>query len=158
MRFVFLLCLLQCGVTLAENGTGKRAEFLEKLIPILYLEADETSADPRIYKEHQNWTEWLEQTGELPPDFDALPASAELPDPLMIRENGREIPMTTNDQWQRKRAWMREQLQHWVYGSMPPPPGNVRPTVRSTRRDGRTTIQEIELTFGAETTRASTYA
>jgi cephalosporin-C deacetylase-like acetyl esterase len=145
-----LLSLLQGGVVRAQSDTGKRAAFLEKLIPILHLEADEISADPRISTEHQSWTEWQKQTGELPPDFDLLPACADLPDPLMIREKGREIQITNHAQWQRKRAWMREQLQHWLYGSMPPAPGNVRGTVASTRRDNRTTIQEVELAFGPE--------
>lgn len=145
-----LLSLLQGGVVLAQSETGKRAEFLDRLIPILHLEADEISADPRISTEHKSWTEWLKQTGELPPDFDRLPACAGLPDPLTMRENGREIQITDRVQWQRQRTWIREQLQHWVYGSMPPAPGNVRGTVLSTRKDNRTTIQEVELAFGPQ--------
>ena len=145
-----LLCLLQAGAAVAQSDTRKRAEFLEKLIPLLRLEADEISSDPRISEEYQSWTEWLKKTGELPPDFDALPASAELPDPLILREDGREIPITDPAQWQRQRAWMRKQLEHWIYGSMPPAPGNVQGKILSSRRDHRTTIQQVELAFGPE--------
>ena len=99
---VLLLSLLQGDVVLAQSDTGKRAEFLDRLIPILYLEADEISADPRISMEYKSWTQWLKQTGELPPDFDRLPAFAGLPDPLTIRENGREIPIKAEDFWNRK--------------------------------------------------------
>jgi len=145
---ISLFCFIQLEKVFSQTSIEKRKEFLRKLIPLLTLEEDERGADSRITIEYQNWKEWLEKSGELPPDFDSMPSNAELPDPLVIEENGREIPITTIEQLNRKREFMKEQLQHWIYGRMPPPPGNVRGKILKAVRDGKTTIQDIELEFG----------
>jgi hypothetical protein len=36
----------------------------------------------RLLPECEPWEEWLRASGELPPDFDALPSQPALPDPL----------------------------------------------------------------------------
>ena len=146
--FILLLIFTRSEKSHPQTDIEKRKEFLNKLIPLLTLENDEKGADPRIDIEYQNWKEWLEKTGELPPDFDAMPSNAELPDPLVISENGKEIPITTKEQWNEKREYIKEQLQHWIYGKMPPSPGNVRGNILKMERDGKTTIQDIELEFG----------
>jgi len=145
---VLLFCFIQLEKVFSQTSFEKRKEFLRKLIPLLALEEDERGADFRITIEYQNWKGWLEKSGELPPDFDAMPSNAELPDPLVIEENGRKIPITTMEQLNRKREFVKEQLQHWIYGEMPPPPGNVKGKVLKAVRDGKTTIQDIELEFG----------
>ena len=43
----------------------------------------------------RTWEDWLRRTGELPPDFDAMPSIPDLPDPLVLREDGRTVPVTT---------------------------------------------------------------
>lgn len=57
----------------------------------------------RILPESNEWEEWLENTGELPPDFDSLPSHPEPPNPLIRYENGKEIPVKTLDEWARYR-------------------------------------------------------
>lgn len=65
------------------------------------------------------WNEWQKKTGELPPDFDALPRSNALPDPLRFAD-GR--PVRTAAEWQARRAEIRSLLEKWDIGSLPPKP------------------------------------
>jgi hypothetical protein len=44
----------------------------------------------RILPPSEQWEKWLDQTGELPPDFDAMASIPDLPDPLRFQD-GREI-------------------------------------------------------------------
>ena len=81
---VLTLCFTQWECVLSQANTEKRKEYLRKLVPLLAIDKDERGADPRISLEYQNWKEWLEKTGELPPDFDSIPGNAALPDPLVI--------------------------------------------------------------------------
>src|SRR5207302_4089772 len=80
----------------------------------------------RINATDATWEDWQRRTGELPPDFAAMPSIPELPDPLVMRENGRSIPVRTPADWNRQRQWMRGQFEQWVFGKMPPAPGNLR--------------------------------
>ena len=77
-----------------QQSIERRKEFLRRLIPLLALERDEDRSDPRIWMEHQSWKEWQETTGELPPDFATMPANADLPDPLVMEADGKEIPIS----------------------------------------------------------------
>lgn len=132
----------------SQDNIEKRKEYLSKLIPVLHLEKDDIAADPRISIEHRNWKEWLEKSGELPPDFDVMPSCAELPDPMEIEKNGKTVQITSLQQWEKKKEIMKDQFQQWFYGKMPPPPDNVRANILSDKKDGRVTIQDIELEFG----------
>ncbi|MBL7043921.1 MAG: acetylxylan esterase, partial [Pirellulaceae bacterium] len=143
-----IVSLAQQQAALGQQSLERRKEFLKRLIPLLTLERDEDGSDPRIWMERQSWKEWLETTGELPPDFDTMPADADLPNPLVVEKNGKEIPITTNEQWTKQRELLRGHIQHWLYGSMPPAPGNVRGTMLNSTKDGKTTVNEIELAFG----------
>ena len=145
-------CFLIIAVNFSFSGDNieKRKEYLNKLIPLLNLENDDFRADPRIYIEYKNWKEWIEKSGELPPDFDSMPADAELPDPMVIEENEKEVPITTLEQWRKKRDFIKYHLQHWIYGIMPPAPGNVRAKVLKTVKEEKVVIQDIELEFGPE--------
>ena len=153
VRHFFLLVGL--AFTLLSTADGqesgeKRRQFLKRLIPLLSLERDDRGADKQIWMEHRSWKEWQEKTGELPPDFDALPASADLPDPLILREDGKEVPVTTPEQWDRQREFFKYHLQRWVYGTMPPPPGNVRAKTLKTVREGTSTVRSVLLEFGPD--------
>ena len=59
------------------------------------LHPSRTPANGRINAHDRTWEDWLKRTGELPPDFDAMPSIPELPDPLLLREDGRAVPVTT---------------------------------------------------------------
>ena len=147
---LFILIITQYSGVFSQADIEKRKEYLNKLIPLLNLENDDVRADPRIYIEYQNWKEWIEKSGELPPDFDSMPANAELPNPLIIEEDGKEIPVTTIEQWNKKRGFLKYHLQHWIYGTTPPPPGNVRGKILKTEKKDKVTVQHIELEFGPD--------
>jgi dienelactone hydrolase len=71
------------------------------------------------------WSHWQQRTGELPPDFASMPDIPLLPDPLVWAEGKTAIQITKPQDWLRKKAWIREQYQHWVTGTFPPPPTNL---------------------------------
>lgn len=140
---LMLLCLrtpaaaqsASAGRSAADN-TGKRRAFLTQLLEML-------PADPE-------WNEWLQRTGELPPDFDALPTMMDLPDPLQLEEQGKQVRITTKEQWARKRVILRELFEHYVTGSFPPPPKNVEAQVLNESTNGEITIRDVLLSFGPQ--------
>ena len=144
--------LLACIVTAAsltirgQTATDSRRQTLEELLRI--LRPSRPPANGRINAVDRTWEEWVRRTGELPPDFDAMPSIPALPDPLLLRENGRTVPVTTPESWVRQRQVLRAQVEHWMFGRMPPPPGNLHATVTASRREGGATVREVRLAFG----------
>src|SRR5690606_10134871 len=53
------------------------------------------------------WTSWVNRSGELPPDFHKMPSIPFLPDPMIIDEGGKNIPVRTLEQWEEKREWLK---------------------------------------------------
>ena len=66
------------------------------------------------------WNNWQQQTGELPPDFDLLPRSNLLPDPLRFFD-GRPVKNTTAD-WEARRAEILGLFEKYMTGTFPPKP------------------------------------
>lgn len=104
----------------------------------------------RINVTDKTWEAWQQRTGELPPDFAALPSEPEIPDPLMLVEQGRRSRITTSAQWEKQRARIREQFEHWVFGKSPPAPTNLRAVVTGTRREGDVEVRDVRLEFGPD--------
>jgi dienelactone hydrolase len=96
----------------------------------------------------RTFSDWLERTGELPPDFEQMPSLPFLPDPLIIDEGSQNIPVRTMAQWQAKREWMKQQLQHYITGTFPPPPDNLKAQILNEKKDGEVRLQRVELSFG----------
>ena len=92
----------------------------------------------------------MKRTGELPPDFESMQSIAALPDPLLLNENGRRIPVTNQALWNRQKQWIRSQTEQWVFGKMPPRPDNLRAVVTGTQQEGTTTVRDVRLEFGPE--------
>ncbi len=90
----------------------------------------------------KSWENWLKRTGELPPDFDALPSTPFLVDPL----EGVQTP----EQWKQKRRQIRAQYEQWVFGKLPPQPDNLRSVITGTETDGKLTIRNVRLEFGPD--------
>lgn len=80
--------------------------------------------------------------------IDKLPAIPFLPDPLVLDEGGKNIPVRSGAQWQQKRAEIRERYQHWVSGSVPPPPRNMQVKVVSEKIENKVKVRTVELYFG----------
>lgn len=132
----------------AQDRTHQRRAdlqlLLERLLP------SRPPADGRMNARDETWEEWVQRTGELPPDFDALPSNAHLPDPLLLQEEGKTVPIETMKQWERQKEWIREQVEHWVFGTMPPAPDNLRVATSSERREEEITVRDVLLEFGPE--------
>lgn len=145
-----LWCVLVIAtVTVTAHGqspTDSRRQTRDELLRM--LQPSRTPATGRINAYDRTWEDWLRRTGELPPDFDALPSVPELPDPLVLRENGRAVSVTTPASWARQRTALREQVEHWIFGRMPPQPANLQATVTASRREGGATVREVRLAFG----------
>jgi cephalosporin-C deacetylase-like acetyl esterase len=96
------------------------------------------------------WIDWLERTGELPPDFDELSTIALLPDPLIIVKGDDKTPVTTTEQWEEQKKWIKEQAQKWILGTLPPPPDNLIYKVIEEQKSDDVTRQLVELRFGPD--------
>lgn len=81
------------------------------------------------------------------PDVGSLPDQKNLPD-VMVMNDGTRV--TTKEQWARRREEIKDLLQRYEYGHLPPPPGNVRAEKlqEAPVLDGKAAYQRIKLTFG----------
>jgi dienelactone hydrolase len=119
----------------------KRAAVLQHLLEIY--------RDPEDDKVHEVpiWEEWLARSGELPPDFDALPSHASLPD-LLTFFNG--SPVNSPDQWPARRAEMLELLQYFQLGSWPEHPAWAAHLVeREEYENPGCTVHRVDLLLAA---------
>ena len=126
-------------------------ELILKVLPPDQLNENSIFDDRgRVSFYDRTFTDWMERTGELPPDFDNMPSLPFLPDPLIADEGGRNIPVKTLEQWHEKREWMKGQLQHYITGTFPPPPDNLKYRILKEKQDGKVRLQQVELSFGPE--------
>ena len=91
-----------------------RKQELDDLLKI--LPPTNTRITGRISAKDKSWEDWVRRTGELPPDFDAMPSVPELPEPRL----------STREEWPRERQRIRALFEQWFYGKMPPAPDNLR--------------------------------
>jgi dienelactone hydrolase len=131
-----------------QSSSESRRQFRDELLRL--LQPSRQPANGRINAYDRTWEDWVKRTGELPPDFDALPSIPDLPDPLLLHEDGRATPVTTPALWARQRQALRAQVEQWIFGKMPPAPGNVRAEVTATHRAGGATVREVRLAFGPD--------
>ncbi len=136
----------------AEKDSASRKANLNLILKVLppdQLNEDKPFDDRgRVSFTDRTFSDWLERTGELPPDFGQMPSLPFLPDPLILDEGGRNIPVKTMIQWQEKREWMKQQLQHYITGTFPPPPDNLTAEILDEKKDGEVLLQRVELSFG----------
>jgi dienelactone hydrolase len=91
------------------------------------------------------WSAWQKASGELPPDFDALPRSNLLPDPLRALD-GREV--RTPAEWPARRAELRELFEKYVTGTFPPRPAIARAVILGETRGEGYVTRSLRLEFG----------
>jgi len=123
-----------------------RRATLEELQQILL--PSQRPANGRINAQDKNWEDWVRRTANCRLTSTAMPSVAELPDPLMLDDGGRRITCHDARAVARKKRWIREQVERWVFGSMPPAPDNLRATVKGSRREGTVTVRDVLLEFG----------
>jgi pimeloyl-ACP methyl ester carboxylesterase len=88
---------------------------------------------------------WLKKTGELPPDFGALPRVNSLPDPLRFFD-GR--PVRSLKDWPARRAEIWQLSQRYVLGRFPPRPKIDHVVVLDETRHEGYTLRNVRLEFG----------
>ena len=125
--------------------SAKQKVILEKILNL--IPPDVTSNGPLSFLD-ETFKDWLKRTGELPPDFDSMPSIPFLPDPLVIDEGGKNIPVKTMAQLKVKRDWMKKQLEYYITGTCPPVPDNLKAEILSEKKEGQTIVKMIELSFG----------
>ena len=148
---ILLLLATAAGLVPAaaqDASTERRKRDLDHLLKVLL--PSRTPATGRINAHDKTWEEWIRRTGALPPDFDSMPSHSEIPDPLLLYENGRTRPVKTAADWERQKKWLREQVSKYMFGYMPLAPGNVRGVVTGTEKEGDVTIRHVRLEFGPE--------
>ena len=128
---------------------ARRERYLEQLRRLVKPDADESLSLPRLSTVDECWTDWLDRTGELPPDFDRLPATATLPDPLSRRTDDGLVEITDEPTWERQRTRLKNELQYWLYGELPPAPDDVDATTLATHAGDDATVRDVRLTFGS---------
>ncbi len=129
------------ATAVAMDAMDKRREILQALLKILPHRQPQFD-EGRINAYDKSWEDWLQRTGELPPDFDAMPSQPFLADLLE--------GVRTPERWQQKRQQIRAQYEQWVVGKMPPPPDNLRGVITGTETDGKLTIRNVRLEFGPD--------
>ncbi len=112
---------------------ARRREYLDKLLKIL----------PPV----PAFNEWLQKTGELPPDFDALPRNNALPDPFRFFD-GR--PVKTKDDWQARRKEIGDLYQRYQLGTFPPRPRINRVVLLDETHGKGYLIRNVRLEFGPD--------
>jgi hypothetical protein len=125
-----------------QDDEKKRKAYLED---ILRLQDKPTSLDSFVNHRDKSWIDWQKRTGELPPDFDALPSIPFLPDLLTLDEGGKNIPITNSTQWKEQREYFEKQVKHIISGTFPPAPGNVVSRLLEQRIENGVKIELIEL-------------
>ena len=132
---VVLMTALLSPLGYAQDNDAKRRETLEQL--------------RRVLAGSPEWEAWLEKSGELPPDFEAMPSIPLLPDPLLWNEGtAEEKPLQSPAEWPARRAELLQQFQHWILGTVPQRPDNIRAEVLSEIEEAGATVREVQLHFG----------
>lgn len=102
----------------------------------------------RISVQDSTYADWLKRTGELPPDFESMPSTPLLPEPLVLTKNGKDIPITTKEQWKEKCEWIKSEYQHWISGYAPPAPKDIKVEILSDKTERKARVQMLRLKFG----------
>ena len=143
---ILLSCMGAIRVS-AQDDAAKRKQYLEDILRINTPQFFKGNTR-RVSALDSTWQDWLRRTGELPPDFSKMRSMPFLPDPLVLYKNGKDIPITTKEQWLEKREWIKAEYARWVSGVAPPAPPTFDTEVLSEREESGTRIRMIVLKFG----------
>ena len=130
-----------------QDDTTQRKQYLEELI---LLQEKPSNVDSFVSYHDSTWVDWVERTGELPPDYEALPSIPFLPDPLIADQGRSNVPITSLEQWDKQRAYFADQVKHLFSGTFPPAPGDLKSRVLKERTENGVKIQLIELNFNED--------
>ena len=141
-----LFSLMVC----AQPSKEKQEQYLHESLQINISKDHRHAISRRVSLQDSTWLDWQKSTGELPPDFSQMPSVPFLPEPLETTKNGKVYPIQSKTEWQQKREEIKREFQHWISGTIPPPPQNIESRILSDRNEDGTRIQIIELRFGPD--------
>lgn len=131
-----------------QDPKQRQALYLEQ---ITQLQRNVRDNAPPVTFQDGSWTAWQRRTGEMPPDFAALPSIPFLPNPLLLDQGTNNIPITTLDQWNKKKDWIKKGIQHWLTGRFPEQPLNLIAEILEEQEDADGVLQKmIALKFGPD--------
>jgi pimeloyl-ACP methyl ester carboxylesterase len=138
LQTIFFCAAAPCQTAPPDQATKKmsaqeRQQYLERLQGIL-------PADP-------SFNAWLKKTGELPPDFDALPRVNSLPDPLKFFDGH---PVNSAKDWPARRAEIWQLSQKYVLGTLPPKPRIDHVVVLDEKHGEGYIVRNVRLEFGPD--------
>ena len=149
--FLLLLSFDLPGVNVnkyqVKNDSTKRKNDLNRILKSL---RPDNLSNGRVSFLDETFTDWLDRTGELPPDFDKMPSIPFLPNSLIVDEGCQNVPISSKEQWNEQREWIKEQLSYYITGAAPPTPDNLKSKIMSEKKDGKVTLKIVELTFGPQ--------
>ena len=119
---------------LAVHVTG------QEMSPKQYLEQLE-----RVLPESAEWEQWLDTSGELPPDFSALDTIPNPRSPLAPMVDGEVRQIGSVDEWDIG-GRTQDLFQHWVLGTIPPRLNTIEAVILQDSMRWRD-IREVELRF-----------
>lgn len=93
---------------------------------------------------------WIERSGEAPPDFSTIPSCASLPQPLSPVIDGVATPINDIPGWQKERKRLLDLFQHWILGRIPDTPTNLEAKTLAEEIVPGAIVREVELRFGPE--------
>ncbi len=143
----FSLSVLFQHSAVSQNEQERRKHYLDELIR---LQEQPASHDSFVNYHDSTWVAWVERTGELPPDFDAVPSIPFLPDPLIIDEGGKNIAVKSWEQWESQRTYFKEKVKELFSGTFPAPPDNMTSKILEERTENGVKIQMVVLRFGED--------
>lgn len=147
LLFLISVLVISLLTAKAQQATDRRKHYLEELI---LLQEKPTSHDGFVNYHDSTWMDWVQRTGELPPDFEKLPSIPQLPNPLVADEGGKNMPITTQEQWEKQRRYIAQQVQYLFSGTFPPPPEDLKYQVLNVKTENEVKVELIELSFNRD--------
>lgn len=135
---LFALALFAIGLLAPVQSSysmtpDERSDYLAKLLKIL----------PPV----PSFQQWLDKTGELPPDFDSLPRINGLPDPLTFLD-GRTVKTAAD--WRARRTEIWQLYQKYDIGTFPARPKLDRAVLLDETPGNGYVIRNVRLEFGPQ--------
>ncbi|MFC4871001.1 alpha/beta fold hydrolase [Negadavirga shengliensis] len=157
MPLLLLLFFTGFRLRAQDEDTLKRQQYLDELLKLNRPHPTPTDRPRNVQAsfvtlshKDSTWYAWQQRTGELPPDFDAMPSLPFLPDPLIWDEGGENIPITSEQQWSKKRDWISDQVKYFLSGTFPDPPQQLDVKILEEKVLDGIKLQTIELRFGPD--------
>jgi len=97
----------------------------------------------------EEFEQWKQKTGALPPDFAKMESEPYLRDPLVMERGGREVRVGPK-LWPQRREQLKGLIEKWLLGQAPEAPGNVEAEIISKSIEDGVEKWEVQLRFGPE--------